>query len=107
MGVFNEYVILNKIGERDFEQIAQVDRTNWYFEKNNKDLISLVAPHSGTNFKWMLRADFTELFDRWGNCLFERFFKDEEEMNQVLVELDDFFKNRDNIIKEELEENAC
>ena len=28
----------------------------------------LIPPHEGNDFKWLIRAEFIEVFDKWGNA---------------------------------------
>jgi len=73
-----------------------------YACKNNTLLIQFIYPHSGTDYKYCLRADFPETFDRWSVCLFEELFN-HDEFNEVVRKLDEFVRDRDNIIKKEME----
>ena len=47
-------------------------------------VLSITAPHSGNGFKFLLRADYAALHDRWSNALYEKEFKD---IVGVLLEL--------------------
>ena len=84
-------------------------KDQWYMRDSyngkyngHSNMISLIAPHSGTNYKWMLRADYDETFDRWSVCLFEEYFSNSEEFKEVLKKLYEFIDNRKENIKEEL-----
>jgi len=72
-------------------------------ERNNENLlINFIEPHSGTKWKYCLRADFPETFDRWSVALFEEDFKIDE-FEKVVKKLEDFVNDKDNIVKEEME----
>lgn len=65
-----------------FELICRVDEEHYIYNKVVEGLTFiylLIAPHSGTKNRFLLRADVEELHDRWSNCKFQRFFKDTED----------------------------
>lgn len=49
----------------------------------------VVVPHEGNGNRIMLRADPEENHDRWSNCDFQRFYKNEydliENWNRILI----------------------
>lgn len=63
-----------------------------YYLKNKLILVCLVSPHSGTNYKYMLRADSIKEHDRWGNCDFEEFFDTKDNIDRVLLELNEYYE---------------
>lgn len=95
--------ILNRLKELNFNLETQHDDSHWYF-KNGDTRLSLVSPHEGTEFRWMLRADFIQTLDRWSVCLFEEFFSDKNEYEEVEELLKEFICNKDIIIKEYYDE---
>lgn len=97
----NKENIFKKLELLGFIVTYEMDNSNWYLEKND-DIVNLVAPHEGNNNKWMLRADFKETFDKWGNALFEGFFEDINELDIILDELKSFLSDRAIIIRKEL-----
>lgn len=82
-------------------------RDSWNGKYNDhSNMVCLISPHSGTNYKWLMRADYDETFDRWGVCLFEEYFNNETEFKEVLKHLSSFIKDRDKNISEELSDNV-
>lgn len=47
-------------------------------------VLSITAPHSGNGFKFLLRADYAALHDKWSNATYEKEFRD---VVGVLLEL--------------------
>ena len=84
-------VFIRKLIKLNFYLSEQIDEDNWYFHKENI-VLCLTSPHKGTDFKWMLRADTKEEFDRWSNAQFEMYFNTPGEFEDVLKELDYFIK---------------
>lgn len=66
--------------------------------------VMLIEPHEGTDYKFILRADYPETFDRWSVCLYEESFI-AEDFSLVLEDFCDFVENREENIEEELGEN--
>lgn len=65
-----------------FELKCREDESHYIYNKTVegiKFVYLLVAPHSGTKNRFMLRADALELHDRWANCDFQRFYRDIED----------------------------
>lgn len=82
--------------ELNLELISEIEDSH-YYHKNDIILTSLVTPHSGTDYQYMLRADFHNYHDRWGNCWFEEFFTNEDELKKVLHLLKDFELNEEDL----------
>lgn len=71
---------------------------------NNILRVLLIEPHKGTYYKFVLRADYPETFERWSVCLYEESFE-ASEFNLILEDFCDFVGNREENIKEELSAN--
>jgi hypothetical protein len=55
--------------------------------KTELAVLLVVAPHSGTGHKWMLRASTRSAFDRWANSTaVEEFFDTPQDVCQYLQE---------------------
>lgn len=67
---------------------------------SNKTLfVQLVYPHEGTDFKYMLRADYRENFCKWGNCFYEEFFTDlDKDLNLIIKDLKKMIEEKDKMI---------
>ena len=80
MEQINEFMLSN-----GFELICREDEEHYTYNKVVEGLTFiylLVAPHSGTKNRFLLRADVEDLHDKWSNCEFQRFFKDVEDFKQ-------------------------
>lgn len=63
--------------------------THYFLSSYSKVLFAcIVAPHKGTDFKWMLRITNRENFDKWIYCQYEEFFDDPFEIIKILEEFD-------------------
>ena len=51
--------------------------------ENDNLYIQVIYPHSGTEFEYVIRADFKETYCKWSNCFYEATFK-ENELNDDL-----------------------
>ena len=81
MEALNDFMIQN-----NFEFVCREDKEHYHYRKVVEGIpliYLLVAPHSGTKNRFMLRADIEDEHDKWSNCRFQRFYKD----------IDDFKKN--------------
>lgn len=53
--------------------------------KNDMIIVLIVAPHSDTEYRWMLRISTTAAFDRWANsAAIEEFYETGDEIAQYL-----------------------
>lgn len=98
------HVISEEFGIKDYEHFEG----NHYMDDDIIKIV-LVEPHSGTDDKYMLRADFPETFERWSVCLFEEFFekdehKNDDEFKKVIGELKEFLNEKKKYLEEELSE---
>jgi len=78
---------------------GDVDGT--YVYNNENLLINFIEPHSDTHWKYCLRADFPETFDRWSVALFEEDYEIDE-FDEVVGKLKEFVSDKENIIKREM-----
>lgn len=65
------------------------------FSKSNHRgywFVSITDPHEGNNYKWLVRANDRETFDKWGNADFQELYDDIDDfMNHVLIDLEEEF----------------
>ena len=94
--IINIYKLIQKF---NLQIVWEIDGA--YVYKNDNLLINFIKPHSGTDCKYLIRADFRETFDRWGNSLFEESFE-YDEFDDVVKKLKEFIRDKDEIIKEEM-----
>ena len=55
-----------------------------YISKDKNYLACLMVPHKGTNWKYMIRINRFETFDRWSVAEIEEFFDTEQEALEFL-----------------------
>ena len=53
--------------------------------ENGEVMVSIVSPHSGNGNKILIRSDFKEIFDKWGNAPFEWFVDDLTEFDSEII----------------------
>ena len=69
--------MLNKLIQQfNLQLVWEIDGA--YVYNNENLLINFIELHSGTDWKYCLRADFPETFDRWSVALFDEDFKIDE-----------------------------
>lgn len=57
----------------------KIDSDIYYFNKKVTGIdyvFSLTSPHSGSDYKWVFRANRKDTFERWSCCEYEEFYKD-------------------------------
>lgn len=59
-----------------------------YAFSNDVLYVQFINPHGGTDFKYVVRSEYKEDFDKWGNCSYEVYFLDlEKDLNRIISEL--------------------
>lgn len=76
--------ILGKLEEMGFTINDNVDDSNYYLSCGDV-LMEVVRPHEGNDYTTVVRADFFEVFDKWGNAPWQWNIKDLEEFNVNVV----------------------
>ena len=76
------------------ELVKQLNlKLNWemdgvYAFENNDLYVQFINPHEGTDFEYVIRAEFKEDFDRWSNCVYETYSTDlEKDLSEIISEL--------------------
>lgn len=65
-----------------------------YVFNNDTLYVQFINPHEGTDFQYVIRAEYKEDFDKWGNCSYEVYFSDlEKDLNSVISELKEMILN--------------
>ena len=60
-----------------------------YFEEQELGIMAcLTFPHSGTNFHFLLRADYIDSFDRWTNAAYDCWFESIDDLLPALNSVD-------------------
>ena len=76
------------------ELVKQLNLTlNWemdgvYAFENDDLYVQFINPHKGTDFEYVIRAEYKEDFDKWGNCSYETYSTDlEKDLSKIISEL--------------------
>ena len=83
------------------ELVKQLNLTlNWemdgvYAFENNDLYVQFINPHEGTDFKYVIRAEFKEDFDKWGNCSYEVYSTDlEKDLSEIILDLKEMIEEK-------------
>ena len=83
------------------ELVKQLNlRLNWemdgvYAFENDDLYVQFINPHEGTDFEYVIRAAFTEDFDRWSNCVYETYSTDlEKDLSEIISELKEMIEEK-------------
>ena len=74
---------------------------NWEMDEvyafENDDLyVQFINPHEGTDFEYVIRAEYKEDFDRWSNCEYETYSTDlEKDLSEIISELKEMIKEKE------------
>lgn len=80
-------------------------KQNWgmdgiYAFSNDLMYVQFIEPHEGTDFKYMIRADYKLSFNKWGNCFYEVVFLDlEKDLNLILLDFKKMINEKEKILK--------
>lgn len=89
------------------ELTLQWDMDGIYTFSNNVLLIQFINPNIGTDFKYIIKAEFKEFFNRWSNCFYEKCFDDvEENLTVIISDLNKMMQEKNKILKEVEKENG-
>ena len=84
------------------ELVKQLNlRLNWemdgvYAFKNNDLYVQFINPHEGTDFEYVIRAEYKEDFDRWSNCEYETYSTDlEKDLSEIISELKEMIEEKE------------
>ena len=84
------------------ELVKQLNlRLNWemdgvYAFENDDLYVQFINPHEGTDFEYVIRAEFKEDFDRWSNCSYEVYSTDlEKDLSEIISELKEMIKEKE------------
>ena len=84
------------------ELVKQLNlKLNWeidgvYAFENNDLYVQFINPHEGTDFEYVIRAEFKEDFDRWSNCVYETYSTDlEKDLSEIISELKEMIKEKE------------
>ena len=83
------------------ELVKQLNLTlNWEMDEvyafENDDLyVQFINPHEGTDFEYVIRAEFKEDFDRWSNCVYETYSTDlEKDLSEIISDLKEMIEEK-------------
>ena len=84
------------------ELVKQLNLTlNWemdgvYAFENDDLYVQFINPHEGTNFEYVIRAEYKEDFDKWGNCSYETYSTDlEKDLGEIISDLKEMIKEKE------------
>ena len=84
------------------ELVKQLNlRLNWEIDEvyafENDDLyVQFINPHEGTDFEYVIRAEYKEDFDRWSNCVYETYSTDlEKDLSEIISDLKEMIKEKE------------
>ena len=88
------------------ELVKQLNlRLNWEIDEvyafENDDLyVQFINPHEGTDFEYVIRAEFKEDFDRWSNCVYETYSTDlEKDLSEIISDLKEMIEEKEQWLK--------
>ena len=88
------------------ELVKQLNlRLNWemdgvYAFENNDLYVQFINPHEGTDFEYVIRAEFKEDFDRWSNCVYETYSTDlEKDLSEIISDLKEMIEEKEQWLK--------
>ena len=84
--------VINSLITRYFLLTEHVDEDQYYFS-NDLITIEYVTPHSGTDFKHMIRAEIESEFHKFEDAQLEELFTTEDELKEVIVKLQKLSSN--------------
>ena len=83
------------------ELVKQLNLTlNWEMDEvyafENDDLyVQFINPHEGTDFEYVIRAEFKEDFDRWSNCVYETYSTNlEKDLSEIISDLKEMIEEK-------------
>ena len=83
------------------ELVKQLNlRLNWemdgvYVFENDDLYVQFINPHEGTDFEYVIRAEYKEDFDRWSNCVYEVYSTDlEKDLSEIISELKEMIEEK-------------
>lgn len=84
------------------ELVKQLNlRLNWemdgvYAFENDDLYVQFINPHEGTDFEYVIRAEYKEYFDRWSNCEYETYSTDlEKDLSEIISDLKEMIKEKE------------
>ena len=84
------------------ELVRQLNlKLNWemdgvYAFENNDLYVQFINPHEGTDFEYVIRAEYKEDFDRWSNCEYETYSTDlEKDLSEIISDLKEMIKEKE------------
>ena len=84
------------------ELVKQLNLTlNWemdgvYAFENDDLYVQFINPHEGTDFEYVIRAEYKEDFDNWGNCSYEVYSTDlEKDLSEIISELKEMIEEKE------------
>ena len=84
------------------ELVKQLNlRLNWemdgvYAFENDDLYVQFINPHEGTDFEYVIRAEYKEDFDKWSNCVYETYSTDlEKDLSEIISDLKEMMAEKE------------
>ena len=84
------------------ELVKQLNlKLNWemdgvYAFENDDLYVQFINPHEGTDFEYVIRAEYKEDFDRWSNCEYETYSTNlEKDLSEIISDLKEMIKEKE------------
>ena len=88
------------------ELVKQLNLTlNWemdgvYAFENDDLYVQFINPHEGTDFEYVIRAEYKEDFDKWSNCVYETYSTDlEKDLSEIISDLKEMIEEKEQWLK--------
>ena len=88
------------------ELVKQLNLTlNWemdgvYAFENDDLYVQFINPHKGTDFEYVIRAEYKKDFDRWSNCEYETYSTDlEKDLSEIISDLKEMIEEKEQWLK--------
>ena len=67
-----------------------------YAFENDDLYVQFINPHEGTDFEYVIRAEYKEDFDKWGNCSYEVYSTDlEKDLSDMISDLKEMIEEKE------------
>lgn len=75
--------------------------------KNDFIMVQVIEPHKDSDFKWIVRADYEETFERWGVCFYEmKTNNPSRDINALISDLRKMISQKDKLIESYFDKNG-
>ena len=72
-----------------------------YYMENDDIVVCLIIPHRGSEFKYIVRADYKKNFDKWINVPYELYLQEDSDIEIAIKQIKNMIKYKNKILIEE------